>query len=204
MRTVVGFLIAAAVGIHCSAPTVSTETSAPELAGTEAPAPSPGRGGAPKSPDGASPVGQPKAPAHLERRDVDFSAFIRDAQNAHVTSTIVDVATGATYATGTFLSEVEIGGTPVKSKGDKDVFLLKVDATGAVEWVRAVGSAYAESEPRVTLQGSEVNVIGMTDGAMDCGSGPLATWSSATFFFCVFGSKDGTSLSGGVFPTGAP
>ena len=203
MRTVVGFLVAAAVGIHCSAPTESPGTSAPELAATQAPAPSPARPGEPK-PTAEPTSGAPTGPDHLEETKVDFSTLIHDGETAHITSTIVDTGSGATYATGTFVREVDIGGTPVKSKGDKDVFLLKVDLTGAVEWVRAVGSAFAETEPRVTLSGSEVNVIGMTDGAMDCGSGPLATWSSDTFFLCVFGSTDGTSLSGGVFPTGTP
>jgi hypothetical protein len=102
------------------------------------------------------------------------------------------------------VNDVVIGETLLRSKGDKDVFLMKIDSTGTFVWVRAVGSAYAEREPRVTLEGAEVNVIGMTDGAMDCGSGPLATWSSATFFFCIFGAADGASLSGGVFPTGTP
>jgi hypothetical protein len=203
MRTVVGFLVAAAVGIHCSAPAESPGTSAPELVGTEAPAPSPTRPREPKPSDEPS-KGAPTGPDHLEQTKVDLSAIIHDGETTHVTSTVVDPASGATYATGTFVHEVDIGGTPVKSKGDKDVFLFKVDATGTVEWVRAVGSVFAETEPRVTLAGAEVNVIGMTDGAMDCGSGPLATWSSDTFFFCVFGSTDGTSLSGGVFPTGTP
>jgi hypothetical protein len=143
-------------------------------------------------------------PNHLLRPTVDYASLLQAASTTHVTSTIVDSASGATYATGTFVDDVVIGNTLLESKGDKDVFLMKIDSTGTFEWVRAVGSAYAEREPRVTLEGDEVNVIGMTDGAMDCGTGPLATWSSETFFFCIFGAADGTSLSGGVFPTGTP
>jgi hypothetical protein len=195
MRVVVGFLVAAAVGIHCSAPPESAGAAAPELVSSEAPAPSPAEPapGATKSPD----------PLQEPTRDF-FAAIIRDAETTRVTSTVVDPASGATYAAGTFVNEVVIGQTLIKSHGDTDVFLMKIDGAGTFEWVRAVGSAYAENRPRVTLAGSEVNVIGMTDGAMDCGSGPLATWSSATFFFCVFGAADGTSVSGGVFPTGTP
>jgi hypothetical protein len=202
MRTVVGALIAAAVGIHCSAPPEDTGISAPELT---APAPPPAASARPSEPPASSDgdgVGKPSD--HLERKVPDFSALIRDTATTRVTSSVVDPITGATYATGTFVDDALIGDTLVKSRGDKDVFLLKVDPTGAFEWVRAVGSAYAESEPRVTLSGVEVNVIGMTMGAMDCGAGPLPTWSSDTFFFCVFGATDGTSLSGGVFPTGKP
>ena len=204
MRTVAVFLVAAAVGIHCSAPSDSPSTSSPELTGTVAPTPPPAPARANESPPEAPFVPETKAPDHLEETKIDFSTFIREGDRARVTSAVVDPTSGATYAAGTFLDNVVIGGTLIKSKGDKDVFLLKVAAGGAFQWVRAVGSAYTESEPRVTIEGSEVNVIGMTDGAMDCGAGPLATWSSATFFLCVFGATDGTSLSGGVFPTGTP
>jgi hypothetical protein len=197
MRVVVGFLVAAAVGIHCSAPPESVGAAAPELVASEAPSPA--------EPASDNATGTPKSPNHLQEPTRDFfAAIIRDAETTRVTSTVVDPASGATYATGTFVNEVVIGQTLIKSHGDTDVFLMKIDATGTFEWVRAVGSAYAENRPRVTLAGTEVNVIGMTDGAMDCGSGPLATWSSATFFFCVFGAADGTSVSGGVFPTGTP
>lgn len=197
MRVVVGVLLAAAVGTHCSAPSETAVTSAPELAALPAPPA--------ETPAQAEPAPSVKAPNHLERPTRDFfAAIIRDAETTRVTSTTVDPASGATYATGTFVNEVVIGETLIKSHGDTDVFLMKIDATGAFEWVRSVGSAYADDRPKVTLAGSEVNVIGMTEGAMDCGAGPLATWSSSTFFFCVFGASDGASVSGGVFPTGTP
>jgi len=202
MRTVAGFLVAAAVGIHCSAPVDTTSTSAPELTGTVTPSAPPARANEPPAEAPFSP--DTKAPNHIEETKIDFSTFMRDGDTARITSTTIDATTGATYATGTFRNDAVIGGTLIKSKGDKDVFLLKVAAGGAFQWVRSAGSAYAESEPRVSVEGAEVNVIGMTDGAMDCGTGPLATWSSATFFLCVFGATDGTSLSGGVFPTGTP
>jgi len=203
MRVAVGFLVAAAVGIHCSAPAESPGTSAPELAGVEAPAPSPGHGSEPQ-PAQAPLSAEPKEPDPLALATPDVSVFLRDAETTRVTSTIVDSTSGATYAAGTFLNHVVIGGTLLESRGDKDVFVLKIDANSGFEWVRAVGSAYADTEPRLSLEGTKVNVIGMTEGAMDCGKGPLPTWSSATFFFCVFGATDGTSLSGGVFPTGTP
>ena len=193
----VGLVLAAAVGIHCSAPAEQPGTSSPELA-SEAANPAPG------SATATTEAAAEKVPNHRARPTTDFWSVIADAVTTRVTSTIVDPTSGATYAAGTFVDDVVIGGTFLKSKGDKDVFLLKVDAGGVVEWVRGVGSAYAETEPRVTLEGAEVNVIGMTAGRMDCGAGPLGTWSSDTFFLCVFGASDGASLSGGVFPTGGP
>jgi hypothetical protein len=201
VRNVVGVLVAAAVGIHCSAPaTDSTDTSAPELVSPAAPAGSDER---PRAPTAFEDGSQPST--HTETVSYDLSAIITDTATTHVTSTIIDDQTGALYATGTFVGAVVIGNKLVNSRGDKDVFVLKVDADGLFEWVRAVGSASAESAPRVALDDpARVNIVGMTKGEMDCGAGPLPSWSSETFFFCVFGGRDGSSLEGGVFPTGTP
>lgn len=201
MRTLVALVLTSAVGLHCGAAEVLPSSSSPELApegATAAPAPGAAAETAPVAHEAKT------LPNQRARSFDDFAALIADASTTQITSTTVDSASGATYAAGTFEDHVVIGGTLLKSKGDKDVFLFKVDAGGSIEWVRGVGSVYAENEPRVALDGAQVNVIGMTHGRMDCGAGPLGTWSSATFFFCVFGASDGTSLSGGVFPTGAP
>ena len=199
MRTAVGLLLAAVAGLHCSAPAELPGTPSPELT-SESPSSPPGT--ASERPNDETHAA--RVPNQLARPTSGIASSIAEASTTHVTSAIVDPTSGATYAAGTFVDDVVIGGTLLKNKGDKDVFVLKVDALGTLEWVRGVGSAYAETEPRVTLSGAEVNVIGMTAGRMDCGTGPLGSWSSATFFLCVFGASDGTSLSGGVFPTGTP
>lgn len=193
MRTVVGVLAIAAVGIHCSAPTEEGEreqTSAPELV---APAPTGDARSGASLPAPAAPVQEP----------IDSMGRVHSGSALQVTSSAYDDL-GNRYATGTFVGVLSIGNTVIRSRGDKDVFLLKLDSAGAFQWVRAVGSASAESAPRVTLESTgRISVIGMTNGEMDCGSGPLPTWSSDTFFLCIFG-RDGAALSSGVFPTGSP
>lgn len=202
MRNVVGILLAAAVGIHCAATTESPDaSSAPELTAA------PGRA-------------QTEAPAEPAAGDLDqraekveragsavpnFAPLIPESATTRVISTATDAA-GASYAAGTFEGNIVIGKTALQSRGDKDVFVVKVDRLGKLQWVRAVGSGMAETGPRVTIDAetSDVHLVGTTKGRMDCGSGPLPTWNSDTFFFCVFGGEDGASLSGGVFPTGAP
>ena len=203
MRNVVGILLAAAVGIHCSAPTQSPEPSSsePELVAS----PRAAQTEAPQLP--ATSAEDPSA-AKIDRSApsaADFAPLIPEGARAHVTSTVTD-ASGAAYATGTFEGRVIIGGIAVQSKGDKDVFLLKVDARRQLQWVRSVGSGLTESGPRVAVEDGtdRVEIVGTTNGRMDCGSGPLGTWSSDTFFFCVFGGAAGEAVSGGVFPTGAP
>lgn len=203
MRNVVGILLAAAVGIHCSAPAEAPEppSSSPELVA------------APGAPQTEAPaehrVGDLDQKAEKSERsgDVlpDFAPLVPVSATTHITSTVTDLE-GASYATGTFEGGIVIGRTALQSRGDKDVFLIKVDRTGQLKWVRAVGSGMAETGPRVTLEDgtSRVHLIGSTKGRMDCGDGPLGSWSSDTFFFCVFGGVDGAPIAGGVFPTGAP
>jgi hypothetical protein len=203
MRNVVGFLLAAAVGIHCSAPPESPEPSAssPELVA------------APGAPQTEAPAehraGDLEQKAQkAERTSVvtpDFSPLIPESATTHITSTVTDLE-GASYATGTFEGLIVVGHKALQSRGDKDVFLVKVDRSGQLEWARAVGSGMAETGPRVTLEDgtNRVHLVGTTKGRMDCGDGPLSSWSSDTFFFCVFGGTDGASIAGGVFPTGAP
>lgn len=201
MRNVVGLLLAAAVGIHCSAESGASDssTAAPELVGdgraqTDAPA-------EPAVADGP----RPEKVLHTGPATPDFAPLVPESATTHVTSTVTD-ASGAWYATGTFRGSIVIGEeAAIFSHGDTDVFLLKANREGRLLWVRAIGSGLAESGPRVTLDddATHVHLVGTTKGRMDCGSGPLPTWSSDTFFFCVYGG-DGAPLSGGVFPTGVP
>lgn len=195
MRNVVGVLVAAAVGIHCSgtidAP--DTEGSEPEIA-VSAPVP-----GAPRQ---APPEPETTEPEENTRPSLlDLSALVHDGSAPQVTSKVMD-GMGTVYATGTFVGSVVIGDTRITSRGDKDVFLLKLGPTGSFKWVRAMGSAALETSPRVTLEDRRVTIVGMTKGEMDCGAGPLPTWDSSTFFLCIFGGDDGSAVSGGVFPTG--
>lgn len=190
----VGALVAAAFGIHCSAPTAEpTDTSVPELA---EPAPRQATPPAPPPLD-LAPRSSTSVPG--------FAALVRAGAAPRVTSTVTDEA-GSMYVTGTFFGEVVIANTTLTSKGDADVFLLKLDSTGSFQWVRAVGSAGVERSPRVTLSLAKerVTLVGFTGGEMDCGGGPMAPWSSETFFLCIFGGPDGRTVSSGVFPTGAP
>ena len=199
MRNVVGILVAAAVGIHCSAPmgdSDGTVADAPELAAETQNEP---RRAAPGNDTEGTGDGDEKAP---EVSVLDLSSYLHGGRAPHVTSAVTD-ENGATFATGTFIGKVTIGDSTVISRGDKDVFLLKLSRSRVVEWVRAVGSAAPEAAPHVSIDdGTRVTVIGMTKGEMDCGTGPLNTWDSSTFFLCVFGAGDGATLNAGAFPTG--
>lgn len=196
MRNPAGILVVALVGLHCSTPADPVETSEPALEDSAEP---------PAAPSRPAPVPGPEPPAGRaasEESVFDLSGLVHDGSSPHVTSKVTD-ATSATYVTGTFVGRVQIGDAVIRSRGDQDVFLVKISATRTVVWVRAVGSAALESSPRVSLEDEHrVTVIGMTKGEMDCGEGTFNTWNSSTFFVCIFGGADGATLTGGVFPTG--
>ena len=148
MRNVVGILLAAAVGIHCSAPTQSPEPTAsePELVASRGDSQT-------DAPQQAAPkADEPPATRidHAGPAAADFAPLIPEGADAHVTSTATD-ASGASYATGTFEGQMLIGGIALQIKGDKDVFLLKIDPEGQLQWVRSVGSGLTESGPRVWI-----------------------------------------------------
>lgn len=184
MRHVPVVLALAFAGIHCAAETtpVAETTGESEIVAPEeklprnAPAPE-GESGAQGSSSSAKGV-------------------------PNVTSTVTD-ASGATYVAGTFTGSVTLGGLKMKSRGEADVFLMKTHADGSPVWARSIGSRARESAPRVTVEADtgRVTVIGMTDGEMDCGDGPLATFAE-TFFLCTFYGRDGASLESAAFPTG--
>jgi len=108
---------------------------------------------------------------------------------------------GSRYVARIFSGRFRIGTTMLQSRGGADVLLARIRPEGTVAWARAVGSKGDESNPRVSFSDDSVKLVAMTDGAVDCGQGPLNTWSSETFFLCTF-EPDGTPINSASFPTG--
>jgi hypothetical protein len=197
MRNVVGLLLCAVVGTHCSAPTEPAEIGEPELVAPATDTSEPQRGAPVVVPDDPREEDEPAASV------MDLSALVQAGRPPHVTSAVKDEH-GATYAVGTFTGGLTIGHTFFRSRGDKDILVMKLAPDGSVAWARAVGSVATEDSARAVIDSAHgLTVLGLTAGAMDCGFGPLGpTWSSGTFFVCTFGGEDGSSIAGGVFPTG--
>lgn len=123
---------------------------------------------------------------------------------AIVTSWVTDVD-GAVYSTGTYVGSIQIDQFRLVSRGRQDVFLVKWAADGSLAWVLSAGSADNESIPKIgAVDGGRVKLLGLTEGRIDCGSGPLPIWTTGTFFLCVFATDTGATLASGTFPTGAP
>lgn len=124
--------------------------------------------------------------------------------DANIGSSVTTSATGddgTTYVAGIFSGALRIGSSVLTSHGGDDVFLASVARDGGIAWSRAVGSKGKESGAKVSFEDGRVKLVAMTDGAVDCGRGPLQTWSSEAFFLCTF-APDGDPIDGASFPTG--
>lgn len=73
-----------------------------------------------------------------------------DSDAAHHVAVDAD---GSVYVTGSFKSDMTVGGQPLKSTGNEDVFLLKLAPGGDVTWIRQFGGRYRDSGQRVAVDG---------------------------------------------------
>jgi hypothetical protein len=118
-----------------------------------------------------------------------------------IVSTSADGDDGSRYVAGVFSGTLFLDGVSLRSHGGDDIFVARLGPRGRALWAHAVGSPYDEASPKVSFEDGHVTLVGMTGGAVDCGQGPLGTWSSETFFVCTFDPR-GEPLNGGAFPTG--
>jgi hypothetical protein len=190
MRTLVTIALAALAGVHCAAPTYSEagDGAAAEQVATEEPAL-------------VSP-GTTSDDSHTDKDDPRWGINAEGLPPMLFTSS-VHGEDGAVYATGTFAGWLTVGGDTLKSKGDDDVVLVRLDANGRVTWAKSIGSIHEERSPKVTFVDGKVRILAETEGQVDCGSGDMGKWSSGMFFYCLY-APDGTALGGATFPTGAP
>ncbi|MDF2692360.1 MAG: hypothetical protein K0S65_743 [Labilithrix sp.] len=185
-------VVIAAVAMSCGSTVVADEggyesgASVPETAEDFA-----------RAPPGQEPAERDPGVVALRSRS-DMSTV--GPRTVKVTSTAT-AEDGFRYVAGVFSGSVEVGGFALESHGGDDIFLAGLQPDSRVRWARAIGSKGNEDAPKVTFADGHVTLVAMTDGAVDCGAGPLNTWSSETFFVCTFGA-DGTPINGGTFPTG--
>jgi hypothetical protein len=126
----VGALVAAAFGLHCSAP--AEDPAGTSVADVVAPAP-------PRDEPESSAAAADEDTGPFKSSVPGFAEIVREG-SPRVTSTIED-ATGAMFVTGTFVGTIVIGDKTLASRGEKDIFLVKLDWAGRFQWVTTAGSA---------------------------------------------------------------
>lgn len=105
---------------------------------------------------------------------------------------VVDNA-GNTYITGHFSGTVDFnpgtGTFNLTSNGERDIFILKLNASGGFVWAKAVGGIYYDEGTSITLDSfGNVYVTGAYQGTVDFDPGPgiqNLTWSGSLDIFVL-------------------
>ncbi|WP_437649731.1 hypothetical protein [Sorangium sp. So ce362] len=90
---------------------------------------------------------------------------------------------GNAIVVGDFAGTLDLGGDPLKSAGDLDVFVASFDALGKHRWSRRFGDAALQRARAVAVDGAgNVIVGGEFAGAIDLGGGPRVAGARAAVF----------------------
>lgn len=82
---------------------------------------------------------------------------------------------GAAFVAGVFSGEVTLGPDLLTSKGGTDMFVARLDATGAVVWARRVGGADDDiARSLAVMADGSLAVVGIAKGEVDAGGKTLA------------------------------
>ena len=102
-----------------------------------------------------------------------------DAQNVVVDSV------GNAYITGAFRGTTDFGGTTITSGGHRDIYVAKLDPTGAFEWVKTYGSTSNLADRAFDIDidsSSNVYITGYFQGTVDFGSGNITAAGGSDIF----------------------
>jgi hypothetical protein len=107
---------------------------------------------------------------------------------------------------GAFEGTIELGGGPLTSAGNDDIFVAKYDPSGAHVWSRRFGdTGYDGGGPIAADHAGNVLVTGSFEGSVDFGGGPLVTSGAVDIFFAKYdpnGSHVWSRSVGGIHSEG--
>jgi hypothetical protein len=94
---------------------------------------------------------------------------------------------GNVFVTGFFDGAADFGGGPLLSLGGGDIFLVKLDPTGALLWSQRFGDGAAQVAQAVAIDVTgEVVITGYFNGTVDFGGGPFTSIGGADVFVAKF------------------
>jgi hypothetical protein len=105
-----------------------------------------------------------------------------------------DTASGSIYITGTFATNAPLGSPAFVSAGGSDMFVAKLDSTGATSWAKQIGGTKDEEGDNLAFAAGAVTVVGKTKGGLSIEGHAVPDPSipnTPSFFAARYGS-DGT------------
>ncbi|MDX5346891.1 MAG: SBBP repeat-containing protein, partial [Hymenobacteraceae bacterium] len=108
-----------------------------------------------------------------------------DAGNA-----LVADGAGNTYLTGSFENNFAVGTTTITSSGSSDVFVIKLNTSGAPQWARTAGSTVSDAGRALALDAiSSVYVTGVYQGKIGFGTDSLTSAGADDIFIAKYSSS---------------
>jgi hypothetical protein len=108
-----------------------------------------------------------------------WSKSAGDLHYQSLTDAAVDGA-GNIYITGNFEGTLHLGGQPLMSSGDRDIYVAKLDANGAHLWSKSFGDGSRQEVAALAVNASgTVAFVGSYKGDINFGGSPLSSNTSA-------------------------
>jgi hypothetical protein len=116
-----------------------------------------------------------------------WSKGFGDAQDQIGQSVAVD-KDGNALVTGSLAGAADFGGGALTSGGNGDIFVVKLDASGAHQWSKRFGDAAPQVGQGIAADAAgNALVTGYFNGTVDFGAGPLTSAGGADIFLAKFG-----------------
>ena len=113
-----------------------------------------------------------------------FVVYFGNGMDDDAQDVVVD-SVGNTYITGHFRQTVDFGGGNITSGGHRDIYVLKVDSTGAFVWVQTYGSTSNLADRGLDIDidsSSNVYITGYFQGTVDFGNGDITASGGSDIF----------------------
>ncbi len=99
---------------------------------------------------------------------------------------------GSIYWSGTFEGDIDIGGMPLKSAGQSDLFVAQISAAGKTTWARSLGGPGFDGNTSLArLPNGQLLVSGFYEGAPNFGDGAMPDAGTGDGQFLVALGADG-------------
>ena len=133
---------------------------------------------------GPSTVNSSQSSSSSQISSQSFAVYFGNRDDDDAQDVVVD-SVGNTYITGHFRQTVDFGGGNITSGGHRDIYVLKVDSTGAFEWVQTYGSTSNLADRGLDIDidsSSNVYITGYFQGTVDFGNGDITASGGSDIF----------------------